>query len=153
METSAPIPDSYRSSARRQRIALISSSFARLVGRPLIAPGSDPVAGLWQAPAVIVAHGTEPDPIFFFGNRRALDAFECDAAQFTRMPSRLSAEAPLRGERQALLEQVAARGFITDYSGVRITAKGRRFRIDRAIVWTLVDETGERHGQAATFAL
>jgi hypothetical protein len=151
METSAPIPDRYRSAAMQDRIALIASSFARLVGRPLIAPGDDPVAGLWLAPAVIVAHGTEADPMFFFGNRRALAVFECDAAQFTRMPSRLSAEAPLRRERQALLDQVAARGFITDYAGVRITAKGRRFRIDQAIVWNLVDEAGERQGQAATF--
>jgi hypothetical protein len=135
----------------QHRIALIASSFARLVGRPLIAPGDDPVTGLWSAPAVIVAHGTEADPMFFFGNRRALAVFECDAAQFTRMPSRLSAEAPLRRERQALLDQVAARGFITDYAGVRITAKGRRFRIDQAIVWNLVDEAGERQGQAATF--
>jgi hypothetical protein len=153
MNTSAPIPDHYRSAGMQRRIALIASSFARLLGRPLVERSDDMLAGLWRAPAAIVAHGTEPDPVFFFGNRRALEVFECAAARFTRMPSRLSAEAPLRAERRALLERVAADGFISDYAGVRITATGRRFRIERAIVWNVVDETGERYGQAATFAL
>jgi hypothetical protein len=137
----------------QRRIALLASSFERLLGRPLVTTGSDVVAGLWHSSAAIVAHGTEPDPIFFFGNRRALEVFESDIAAFTRMPSRLSAEAPLREERQALLERVAREGFIDDYAGVRITATGRRFRIEAAIVWNIVDDAGERHGQAATFTL
>ena len=137
----------------QRRIALVASSFERLLGRPLVATAGDVVANLWHAPAAIVAHGIEPDPIFFFGNRRALELFESDVAAFTRMPSRLSAEAPLREERQALLERVAREGFIDDYAGVRITARGRRFRIDGAIVWNILDDTGKRHGQAATFAL
>ena len=43
----------------------------------------------------------------------------------------------------------AAQGFIRDYAGVRIAASGRRFRIDDAVVWNLVDADGVRHGQAA----
>jgi hypothetical protein len=153
MRVPAAIPEQYRAAEIERRIALIASSFERLLGRPLADPGEDIVAGLWNAPAAIVAHGIEPDPIFFFANRRALQAFESDVGEFTRMPSRLSAEAPLREERQALLDRVSTRGFIDDYSGIRITAKGRRFRIDRAIVWNILDPAGHRHGQAATFAL
>jgi hypothetical protein len=140
-------------SAVSARIALIAQSFARLLGRPLVEPGGDPVAALWQAPCAVVAHGTEDDPIFFFGNQRALAAFETDVEAFTRMPSRLSAEAPLRDERQMLLDRVARDGFIDDYAGIRVSATGRRFRIESAIVWNLIDTQGRRHGQAAAFTL
>jgi hypothetical protein len=50
-----------------------------------------------------------------------------------------------------LLERVTRDGFIADYSGIRIAASGRRFRIERAVVWNLIDADGTRHGQAATF--
>ncbi len=148
-----PVPAHYRTSGNAWRIALIASSFERLLGYPLVDPGSDPVGALWRAPRVILAHGTQDDPVFFFGNRCALQAFQCDVERFTAMPSRLSAEAPLREERQALLDRVARCGFIDDYAGVRITTTGRRFRIERAVVWNLVDAEGARHGQAATFTL
>lgn len=147
------LPDLYRTAEAEPRIVLIAASFERLLGRPLVEESDDVVSALWHAPIAIVAHGAEPDPIFFFGNARALAAFETDAAHFTGMPSRLSAEAPLREERQALLDRVSMQGFIADYAGIRITATGKRFRIDRAIVWNLVDEAGALHGQAAAFAL
>lgn len=145
-------PPSCREPEMELRIRRIATSFAALLGRDLVPPSTDPVMALWNAPFVIVAHGTEPDPVFFFGNHRALAAFETDATAFARMPSRLSAEVPLREERQALLARVSRDGFIDDYAGVRISAQGRRFRIDRAIVWNLVDASGRVHGQAATFS-
>ena len=145
------VPELYREPPRTARIALLPESFGRLLERPLIEPCEDVVAALWQAPFALLAHGTEPDPVFFFGNARALDAFECDVESFTRMPSRLSAEAPLREERQSLLDRVAREGYIDDYTGVRITARGRRFRIGPAVVWNLIDDGGRCHGQAAMF--
>jgi len=129
----------------------IADSFARLLGRTLVDAGHDPVAALWNAPCAIVAHGVEADPIFFFGNRVALARFECDVVAFTAMPSRLSAEAPLREERQVLLDRVRDHGFIDDYRGVRISATGQRFRLEQAVVWNLIDRDGARHGQAACF--
>jgi hypothetical protein len=72
--------------------------------------------------------------------------------QFTQTPSRLTAEAPRREERARLLAQVTARGFIEDYSGVRISASGTRFQIHRAIVWNLLTPTGQPTGQAACFS-
>ena len=135
-----------------QRLRLVVSSYQRLTGRQLIEPSH---ANLWQAcwtaPRVIVAHGMEADPIFFYGNELALGCFELDFAAFTRLPSRYSAEPLLREERDALLTRVRDHGFIDDYAGVRISASGRRFRIEQATVWNLLDENGERHGQAATF--
>jgi hypothetical protein len=151
-ETASAVPAVYREPERAARIALIAWSFERLLGRSLVT-GSDPIAALWHAPFAVVAHGTEVDPLFFFGNASALAAFESDLAHFVGMPSRLSAEAPLRAERQALLDRVTAHGFIDDYAGVRISARGRRFRIGPAVVWNLVDGDGVCHGQAATFTL
>lgn len=134
------------------RVPLIAESFQRLLGRPLV-EGPDVAEALWNAPDAIVAHGIEADPIFFFGNRAALKAFETSFEDFIHLPSRLSAEAPSRGERQALLDRVTSHGFINDYAGIRISAKGRRFRIENAVVWNLIDADGVRHGQAATFAV
>ena len=106
---------------------------------------------VWNAPRAIVAHGTEADPIFFYGNRLALQLFEMSFDQFARLPSRLSAEPLARTARARLLEQVSQRGYVDDYSGMRVASSGRRFMITGGTVWNLVDETGIRHGQAATF--
>ncbi|HEY6898080.1 MAG TPA: MEKHLA domain-containing protein, partial [Rhodocyclaceae bacterium] len=119
-------------------------------GQPLVT-GDDPWIALWNAPRVVVAHGTEVDPVFFYGNRLALQAFELDFEAFTHLPSRYSAEPLLREERAALLARVSRDGYIDDYAGVRISASGKRFRIEQATVWNLTDEQGRPAGQAATF--
>ncbi|MEO6716064.1 MAG: MEKHLA domain-containing protein [Novosphingobium sp.] len=147
------VPEAYHDPATARRIGLIAASHARLLGRDLVVPGPDLVAALWQSPMAIVAHGSEPDPLFFFGNRAALAAFEATPEQFIGMPSRLSAEAPSHGERQQLLDRVSQRGLIVDYSGIRITLTGTRFHIANAVVWNLLDEQGIRHGQAAAFSV
>lgn len=136
--------------AQRVRIRLIAESYARLLGRPLV-EGPDLLDALWSAPGAIVAHGTEADPVFLFGNQTALRLFEMTFEDFTRLPSRLSAQPLLREERAMLLERVSRDGFISDYAGVRISAKGARFRIERAVVWNLIDSTGMVQGQAAAF--
>ncbi len=129
------------------RLALIVESYRRLTGQQLI----DAAGGLWSAPRAIVAHGAEDDPIFFYGNALALSLFEMTPEQFAQLPSRLSAEALHRDERARLLSRVTRDGYIDDYAGIRISATGRRFRIEQAIVWNLIDAEGAIHGQAATF--
>lgn len=133
------------------RLQLIVDSYARLTKRDLIAATANLREALWQAPRVIVAHGVEPDPVFFYGNRLALSVFDMDFAAFTQLPSRFSAEPLLREERERLLQRVSRAGFIDDYAGVRISASGRRFRIEQATVWNLIDADGICRGQAATF--
>lgn len=133
------------------KLVLIAESHARVTGRALVAPAHGLREALWNAASVIVAHGTGADPVFFYGNRTALKLFEMDWASFVQMPSRLSAEPLLRDERAQLLERVARDGFISDYSGIRISSSGKRFRIERATVWNLLDGNGICHGQAATF--
>jgi MEKHLA domain len=137
------------------RIGLIADSYQRLTGRPLLDAMPEDVRELalamWHAQRAIVAHGTGGDPVFFYGNRAALQLFEMDFDEFTRLPSRLSAEAPAREERARLLQQVAQHGFVEDYGGVRVAKSGRHFMIENGTVWNLVDETGACHGQAAVF--
>lgn len=135
------------------RLRLLAESHLRLTGKPLLpVPLQEELCdALWHAPRVIVAHGTGADPVFFYGNRQALELFELDVAEFTRLPSRYSAEPLEREERERLLGRVAQQGYVDDYRGVRIASSGRRFMIDAATVWNLVDEVGICHGQAATF--
>ena len=129
------------------RLALIAESFQRLTGQKLIDSDGD----LWTAPRAILAHGTEPDPVFFYGNALALSLFEMTPEQFAQLPSRLSAEPVHRDERARLLDRVTRDGYIDDYAGIRVSATGRRFRIEQAVVWNLIDAEGTIHGQAATF--
>ncbi len=134
---------------------VLARSFRRFTGRELL-PGLFNPAGLarnlFQAPFVLVAHGTEADPILTYGNAAALALWEMPWEEFTSTPSRLTAAAPNRAERARLLAAVAMHGFIDDYAGVRISKPGRRFRIAQATVWNLVTESGEPCGQAATFS-
>jgi hypothetical protein len=135
-----------------ERLALVVDSYQRLTGHRLMPAQSDIVDGLWQLPQVVLAHGTEPDPIFFYGNHMALSLFELTPEQIITMPSRLSAEPLLREAREALLQRVSRDGFIDDYQGIRISSTGKRFRIKSATVWNLIDANGSSHGQAATFS-
>ena len=136
-----------------ERLALIAESFARLAGRSLVQ--TSPISleeAIWEAPRAIVAHGTEPDPRFFYGNRVALELFAMTASGFIGLPSRRSAEPALRQARARMLAKLAQHDIVEDYAGVRIAATGRRFAISQAQVWNIIDEHGGRHGQAATFA-
>jgi len=135
--------------AEEGRLALVAASFERLLERPLVAAPSP--ERLWNAPCVIVAQGSEADPVFFDGHQRALEVFAMDFSRFSQLPSRDAAEPMARDERARLLERVTRDGFIDDYSGARISATGQRFRIEQVVVWNLIDECGVYDGQAATF--
>jgi len=136
------------------RVELLLDSFARLLGRELVSREGSPTeqaARLFQAPFVVVSHGTEADPVLAYGNTRALALWQMTWEELTRTPSRLTAEPVHRDERARLLARTRAHGFVDDYSGIRISKTGRRFRIERAIVWNVTDAAGEHRGQAATF--
>jgi MEKHLA domain len=132
----------------------LAENYRRLTGRDLLPGVHEPRAlarGLYEAPFVVVSHGTEADPVLNYGNAAAQELWEMSWEELTRTPSRLTAEAPERAERERLLAAVRTRGFIDDYSGVRISSTGRRFRIERATVWNLEDGNGVPCGQAACF--
>jgi len=136
-------------------VPLIVRSYRHWTGENLLPPDlaeSGWAEALEEVSRVVVAHDTAADPCFVYGNRAALELFEMRREAFIGMPSRLSAEPVRQEERARVLEEVRLRGFSTSYSGARISATGKRFRIENAVLWNLVDREGVIRGQAATFA-
>lgn len=134
--------------------ACLARSLKHFTGRELFAGATTPrdlAQKVFEAPFVLVSHGTETDPVLNYGNLTALRLWEMTWEELTRTPSRFTAEAPNREERARLLAEVTARGFIDDYSGVRISKTSRRFHIRQATVWNLITESGQPCGQAAMF--
>ena len=133
----------------------LARSLRHWTGRDLMPGVSDPCdlsRRIFEAPFVLVSHGTEADPILNYGNRSALTLWDISWDELTRLPSRLTAEAPDREERVRLLERVTRDGFIDSYSGIRIGKTGRRFLISQATVWNLLSPDGRACGQAAMFS-
>ncbi len=134
---------------------LLCESFHHWTGRHLVPGGEfrgmELANALYELDRVVVAHDTQEDPVFMYANRVALELFEMTLEAFTRLPSRYSAEPVARAEREILLREVREKGFTDAYSGVRVSGSGKRFFIERATVWNLVDAAGVKHGQAATF--
>lgn len=133
---------------------LLVSSYYQLTGKSLIGdiPENISIAdALFNANVVVLSHGIELDPIFNYGNKSALQAFELNFSDFTTLPSRLSAKPLDRNERADLLARVTKFGFIDDYRGLRISSTGKTFWIEDATVWNIIDENGVNHGQAAMF--
>ena len=130
----------------RPKLAALCASYERLTGESLGTPET-----VFLAPFVLLAHGTQDPPILWYGNARALELWRMSFADFTRMPSRQTAEPDLREVRERLLAQVREKGIITDYTGVRIASDGTRFLIERATVWNITAQDGSALGQAAMF--
>ena len=137
------------------RTRQLLDSYRKWLGTELLSRGNsdkEDARRLYEAPFVVVAHGTEEDPILNYANRAALELWETDLESLLSMPSRLTAEPVHRDERAHMLARTTRDGFIDDYSGIRIAATGKRFRIERATVWNVVDAEGAPSGQAATFS-
>ena len=129
-------------------------SFQHWLDRPLLEVNGSPVAmaeALFHASFTLVSHDTQTDPILNYGNGQALALWEMDWTQFTQTPSRLTAEPIEQEERDRLLAQAKAQGYISDYKGIRISSTGRRFWIQDIVIWDVLDEQNQRCGQAAMF--
>ncbi len=138
-----------------EHMALVARSYHLLTGHDLLpADDGDPTTRarrLYEAPFFLASHDGAADPVFNYGNLTAQRLFEMDWTGFTGTPSRFTAEEPNRAERARLLERVRADGFIDDYAGIRVSRTGKRFRIEAATVWNVLDGAGHPVGQAATF--
>ncbi|MFM7058936.1 MAG: MEKHLA domain-containing protein [Planctomycetota bacterium] len=134
---------------------VLLDSFQKYLGRELIPRSDDPedeARRLFEAPFVVVSHGTQEDPVLNYGNRIALTLWEMDASTLTSIPSRLTAEPLHRDERAEMMARALRDGYVDDYQGIRISSTGKRFHISQAIIWNLVNLSGQRVGQAATFS-
>src|SRR5262245_60802543 len=82
---------------------LLESSYRTVVGRDLRTDaGGDP----YDAPAALLMHGIEADPVFCYANRTAQGLWGLTWDEFIRLPSRLSAEPLVQTERDQLLARV-----------------------------------------------
>ena len=132
---------------------LLYDTYFRVVGKPLISwdGSSDLWATPFEAPFMLLSHGTEENPILNYGNLRAQALWEMDWETFTNTPSRDTAEPMLQDQRERFLKEVQAKGFVENYHGVRISKTGKRFEIMDVTVWNLLDPEGVIRGQAAVF--
>jgi len=131
------------------------NSYHHWIGRELLERVGEPdfqAQALFEAPFVVVSHAREDDPILNYGNQMALDLWEMTWDRLVHTPSRLTAEPVNRAEREWMLEQARRRGYLDTYRGVRISATGRRFLVEDALIWNVVDHQGQGVGQAATFS-
>lgn len=133
-------------------VELLRSSYRHWTGKHLLPPEMSPIdaqGALYDAPFALLSHDAAADPVFNYGNRRALELLEMTWDELLVTPSRLTTEPGAREERRRLLDQVSSHGHIDNYSGVRVSKRGRRFTIKDATVWNVIDAKGKHHGQAA----
>lgn len=128
---------------------LLAMSFQRLLQRPLLEGAT--AQALYQAPFPILSHDGAADPVLTYGNLAAQALWEMPWEKLTSMPSRLTAEPAHRDQRDAMFAQMRQKGVIENYAGVRISATGKRFEIQNAVIWTLFDAQGQKCGEAACF--
>ncbi|WP_090698118.1 MEKHLA domain-containing protein [Nitrosomonas aestuarii] len=112
----------------------------------------DQAENLFNSAFVVVSHVIQDDPILNYGNQAALNLWEMNWRQFTKTPSRLTAESVNRLERSRMLSQAKEQGYISDYHGVRISYTGKRFFVDQATIWNIHKPDGNVLGQGATFS-
>ncbi|MGH1351781.1 MAG: MEKHLA domain-containing protein [Methyloligellaceae bacterium] len=131
----------------------ICDSYLQLSGSPILETSCpDLPEALYNAKFILIAHGTEVDPIFNFANLEAQKLWEMDWNEFTRMPSRLSAPENLRAGRQKLLDQASSGNIITGFNGVRVSRTGKLFEIRDVTLWNVFDSENQPAGQAAKFS-
>lgn len=134
---------------------ILLSSYKRWTGSDLLeVEGKTPeqaALALFEVPFAVLSGGPQEDQILNYGNLTTLGLWEMDWDRLTQTPSRYTAEPMHREERANFLKRVKDNGYVDDYRGIRISSTGKRFWIEQATVWNLVNEQGEFVGQAATF--
>lgn len=137
------------------RAAEILDSFRRLLGRELMPRSGNPAEDarrLFDLPQAVLAHDTSPAPLLDWANLAAAKAFDATPEALLGRPSADTAPADATADRRALFDKLAARGFVTGYSGVRVSLTGRRFVIDDVTVFEVTNAVGRPAGHAAVIA-
>lgn len=106
---------------------------------------------VFEAPYILLAHNATNDPVFQYSNKTGLALFEMSWHEFTALHSKYSAEPQNRDQREGFLNEVSLKGYVDNYSGVRISKTGKRFEIKAATVWNIMDANNIKWGQAAMF--
>jgi hypothetical protein len=148
-----PIP-SEENGFLADHVAILRNSYRHWTGLELVPPRMADLEAaryLFYAPFAVASHNADKDPLFNYANQTALSLFAMSWEEITAFPSRLSAERVNQEARERLLSEVAERGYVDKYRGVCIGRHGRRFEIEDAVIWNLLDARGAACGQAASF--
>lgn len=132
--------------------SLLLATYRHWTGHDLIVPGDKASKRLFEAAFPVLSYGPDADQTLNYANLCGLSLWEMSWSQLTSTPSRLTAEPVHQAERAAFLTRVGEAGFVDDYAGIRVSARGRRFRIRQATVWSVFTAAGEPAGVAATFS-
>ncbi|MGK9168781.1 MEKHLA domain-containing protein [Inquilinus limosus] len=138
-------------------LRLLAGSHARLVGTPLLpeeAGGDAAVQARWlyeAAPFCVLVHNTDADPPSSMPTERPRPASSIACTSSRRCPPASPPRRRTGRSGSGCWTPLPADGFITSYRDLRVAKSGRRFWIENATVWRLIDEAGTLHGQAATF--
>lgn len=149
VKPSKPSPENNFAAEHAERLL---SSFQRVTGKSLLPSdisNEQRYQALYDATYPVLSHNAEADPLLNYSNAAGMAQFEISWEELVALPSRYTAEPQTQEERNRLLKEVTENGFIDDYQGVRISAKGNRFMVEDAIVWNVIDEEGVYWGQAA----
>jgi hypothetical protein len=138
----------------RDHVAMMIDSYHSLLHRSFLKNIRADSVGrqVFSAEFAVLSHNTDPDPLFNYANRKALDLFELSWDELIGMPSRLSVESENQQARERLMAAVTDNGFVENYAGIRVSKTGRRFRINNAVIWNVYDRHGVYNGQAACFS-
>ncbi|TCO09152.1 MEKHLA domain-containing protein [Natronoflexus pectinivorans] len=135
-------------------IFLITSSLKNLTNIELVDFSlnlEEQAKQVFNSDYVLLAHNATQEPIFNYANKTALRLFEMSWDEITNMSSKYSAESDERAKREKVLADVTEKGYSKNYSGIRISKTGRRFKIQNAVIWNVYDSENNRVGQAAMF--
>jgi len=99
----------------------------------------------------VLSHGTQPDPVYNYGNLASLELFEQTIEKLCQTPSRFSTIPELMEDRSDLIKAIEEDGHGTIHSAIRISAEGHPFEIPQIKVWTVRDDDGKRIGLAAIY--
>lgn len=151
------LPRPVRDPALVDWAVLLVTSYRALTGHDLggvvaVPHGATTALELFEAPAVVLSHGTEDDPVLNYANAAALRRWACTWPEFVGMPSRTTAEPSERVARAEAFDRMRATGWSDDYSGIRVDRSGQRFEIVGAVIWEVRDAAGNHLGDAATFS-
>ncbi|MFM8379751.1 MAG: MEKHLA domain-containing protein [Planctomycetia bacterium] len=130
----------------------ILDSYRRLLGRDLVERSGDAAEDarrLFDLPLAVLAHDMSPQPLLDWANQAAARAFDAAPEALLGRPSAETAPADAVADRRALFDVLARQGFVTGYSGVRVSLTGRRFVIDDVTVLEVTDAAGRPAGHAA----
>ena len=133
---------------------LVATSYRRLTGRNLAGSTGDETpeavaAALAAASVPVLAHGLEPEPILHYVNPACARRFATTPDALLGLPSSATTLPDDRPQRTAAFEMVRRRGWVDDYSGIRVDRNSRRFEIVQGTIWEVRDDAGVRVGDAA----